>query len=228
MARRVWPFVWAVFALLSLAGCGLFERAERPAWRTQAENVCFARKLVKPSAYIVPSARNQRPGHLRHDPSAQGLCARRRRDQLDKPLTIDCPMIPAIEAWLEQVVQPAAKARFGQRVAGSTYSARIVAARSTISRARNCPNMRSAMRSTSPASPSPTAGDSIRARLEEDGHAGVGFSARSARGRLRVFHDRARTRRGRLPLQSLPSRPGHHGATNTGPRRYCKPSPRRT
>ena len=36
---------------------------------------------------------------------------------VDKTLTIDCPMIPALEAWLDAIVEPDAQARFGQRVA---------------------------------------------------------------------------------------------------------------
>ena len=48
---------------------------------------------------------------------------------VDKTLTIDCPMIPALEAWLNDIVEPDAQARFGQPVATSTSSAPIPAAR---------------------------------------------------------------------------------------------------
>ena len=63
---------------LSSRGCGWLERAERPAWRTQAENLCLSRGLVKPSAYVEPQPRNRRPRHLRPDPPVQGFGARRR------------------------------------------------------------------------------------------------------------------------------------------------------
>ena len=36
---------------------------------------------------------------------------------VDKTLTIDCPMIPALEAWLDAIVEPDAQTRFGQSVA---------------------------------------------------------------------------------------------------------------
>ena len=36
---------------------------------------------------------------------------------VDKTLTIDCPMVPALEAWLNSIVEPDAQTRFGQRVA---------------------------------------------------------------------------------------------------------------
>ena len=130
MARSVWPIFLGGFALFSLAGCGYVERAERPAWRTQAENLCLSRGLVKPSAYIEPRPEISGPGicGMTHPFKVSALA--NGAISLDKPLTIDCSMIPAIEAWLEQVVQPAAQARFGQRVVGldafGAYSCRSV------------------------------------------------------------------------------------------------------
>jgi Extensin-like protein C-terminus len=116
MARRVRPFVPALVAALSLAGCGFFGRPERPVWRTQAENACFARKLVTLSDTIATAPEIDGPGicgmtrPLKVSALADGAVG------VDKVLTIDCPMIPALEAWLRDIVQPDAEARFGQRV----------------------------------------------------------------------------------------------------------------
>ena len=130
MARRVRPFVLAFLAALSLAGCGFFGRPERPIWRTQAENACFARKLITLSDYIVAAHPIDGPGicgmtrPLKASAIADGSVG------LDKILTIDCPMIPALEAWLRGVVQPDAEARFGERVAAlnvfGAYSCRSI------------------------------------------------------------------------------------------------------
>src|SRR4051794_41088562 len=130
MARRVWPSALGGIALLGLAGCGWIEREQRPAWRTQAENVCLGQALVKPSAYIEPRPEISGPGicgmthPFRVGSVADGAVS------LDKPLTMDCSMIPAVETWLEQVVQPIALARFGTRVTGldvfGAYSCRSV------------------------------------------------------------------------------------------------------
>jgi hypothetical protein len=116
MARRVWPvFLW-LSATVSLAGCGFFGREERPIWRTQAENACFARNLVTPSASIVPAQEIDGPGicgmtrPLKVSALVNGTIA------VDKVLTIDCPMIPAMEAWLNDIVEPDAQSRFGQKV----------------------------------------------------------------------------------------------------------------
>ncbi len=39
------------------------------------------------------------------------------RVQLDAVATLDCPMIAALDEWIDRVVQPAAQARFGQPIA---------------------------------------------------------------------------------------------------------------
>jgi Extensin-like protein C-terminus len=116
-------------AALCLAGCGFSER-DRPVWRAQAENACFARKLITPSDFVVPAPEIDGPGicgmtrPLKVSALANGAIA------VDKVLTIDCPMIPALEAWLKDIVEPDAQARFGQRVATinvfGAYSCRSV------------------------------------------------------------------------------------------------------
>jgi hypothetical protein len=116
MARCVPPVAVLLFATASLAGCGFFGRPERPAWRAQAENACFARKLVNLSDYVALSQEIDGPGicgmtrPLKVSALANGAIA------MDKTLTIDCPMIPALEAWLNDIVEPEAQSRFGLRV----------------------------------------------------------------------------------------------------------------
>jgi hypothetical protein len=130
MARRVLPNSAGGVILLVLAGCGWIERAERPAWRTQAENVCLSRGLVRPSAFLEPQPEIDGPGicGMTHPfkVSALGDGA----VSVEKPVTIDCSMIPALEAWLTDVVQPIAQARFGSPVKGINafggYSCRSV------------------------------------------------------------------------------------------------------
>src|SRR6202034_1417793 len=92
-------------------------REERPVWRAQAENACFARKQVTLSDTIVSAPEIEGPGicgmmrPLKVSALDSGAIA------VDKALTIDCPMIPALEAWLNDIVETDAQARFGQRVA---------------------------------------------------------------------------------------------------------------
>ena len=93
------------------------------------------KRLLRPQArhpfrHIVPSPEIDGPGicgmtrPLKVSALADGKVA------VDKVLTIDCPMIPALEAWLNDIVQPDAEARFGQKVATlnvfGAYSCRSV------------------------------------------------------------------------------------------------------
>jgi len=226
MARCVRPVSLISCAALCLAGCGFFERAERPAWRAQAENACFARKLVTPSADIVPVSAIDGPGicgmtrPLHVSALAGGAVA------VDRVLTIDCPMIPALEAWLTDIVEPDAQARFGQRVATlnvfGAYSCRSV--------------------------------DNIAgARLSEHAFGNAvdvaGFTLADGR-EIDFVHDWKKTdgqegaflhdaQAGACQYFTTVLAPGadvyhynhihldlaNHGSTDTGPRRICKPTP---
>ena len=115
MARRVWPSVPAFIAVSLLSGCGFFSRPERPIWRTQAENACFARNLVTPSAYVVPSQEIDGPGICGMTRPLKVSALAGGKIGVDKTLVIDCPMIPALEAWLNDIVQPDAESAFRAR-----------------------------------------------------------------------------------------------------------------
>src|SRR5271166_1896490 len=226
MARCVRPLVLASVAALSVTGCGFFGHPERPVWRTQAENACFARKLVTLSDYIVPSREIDGPGicgmtrPLKVSALADGKVG------LDKVLIIDCPMIPALEAWLNDVVQPDAQARFGERVAAlnvfGAYSCRSI------------DNM---------------AGERLSEHAFGNAVDVAGFTLADGRS-IRFVRDwrQAGTQEGAFLREAHAGAcqyfttvlgPGadvfhynhihldlaNHGATNTGPRRICKPAP---
>ncbi|RYB07753.1 extensin family protein [Lichenibacterium ramalinae] len=106
----------AAAVLGALAGCSDSRRAERPPWRAKAEAVCLAKGLVSESASIRPF----------HEMSGPGICGAEHPFKvtaldggsvaLNATQTLDCPMIAALDAWVRDVVQPAAQARFGERV----------------------------------------------------------------------------------------------------------------
>src|ERR1700749_1723319 len=87
MARCVPPALLVLAAALCLTSCGFPGRPERPVWRAQAENACFARKQVTLSEAIVSAPE------------------------------IDGPGICGMQRWLNVIVEPDAQARFGQKVA---------------------------------------------------------------------------------------------------------------
>ena len=226
MARRVRPYLLALIAAVSLAGCGFFGRPERPIWRTQAENACFARKLVTLSNYVVAAHQIDGPGicgmarPLKVSALADGSVG------VDKVLTIDCPMIPALEAWLTDIVQPDAQARFGQKVATlnvfGAYSCRSVdniggaqlsehafgnavdVAGFTLADGRTLQFVRDWKKP-----------DTQEAAFLHEAHAGACQYFTTVLGPgADVFH-----------YNHIHLDLANHGATDTGPRRICRPTP---
>lgn len=116
MARRILPFAALAALIGTLAGCSNYQAAQRPAWRAQAENACFAQRPFALSAYIQPAREINGPGicgltrPLRVTALADGAVG------FNAPYTLDCPMVAALNEWLRDVVQPTAQARFGQNV----------------------------------------------------------------------------------------------------------------
>jgi hypothetical protein len=226
MARRVSPLVLSACALLSLSACGFLEHAERPAWRTQAENACLARKLVEPSAYITPAHEIDGPGicGLYHPFKVSGLA--NGAVSVDKPVTIDCSMIPALESWLAEVVQPSAQARFGQAVVGlnafGAYSCRSVdniqgaqLSEHSFGNAIDIAGFKLADGRSISIVEDWKKTDSQEAAFLHEIHAGACQHFTTVLGPgADVFH----YNHFHLDLAM-------HGSTNTGPRRYCKPLP---
>jgi hypothetical protein len=116
MARRVLPIATLLVAAFALAGCSLFQRPQRPAWRTQAEKACFAQKQVQFSSYVALAREIDGPGicgltmPLKVTALAGGTVA------IATTQTIGCPMTAALDQWIAEFVQPAALKRFGMPV----------------------------------------------------------------------------------------------------------------
>ncbi len=226
MARRVSPLLVCACALVSLSGCGFLERAERPAWRTQAEEACLSRKLVQPSAFITPAREIDGPGicGLYHPFKVSALA--NASVAIDQPVTMDCAMIPALESWLAESVQPVAQARFGQGVVGlnvfGAYSCRSVdniegaqLSEHAFGNAIDVAGFRLADGRSISVVENWKKTDSQEAAFLHEVHAGACQHFTTVLGPgADVFH----YNHFHLDLAM-------HGATDTGPRRYCKPTP---
>ncbi len=226
MARCVWPKAFGVLALFSLAGCGWLERAERPAWRTQAENSCLSRGLVRPSAYLAPLPEIDGPGicgmtrPFKVSALADGTVS------VDKAVTMDCSMIPALEGWLADVVQPSAQARFGASVVGlesfGAYSCRGIdniagaqLSEHAFGNAIDVAGFKLADGREISVVHDWKKADSQESAFLHEIHAGACQHFTTVLGPgADVFH----YNHFHLDLAM-------HGATNTGPRRYCRPQP---
>ncbi len=226
MARRVRPVLLVLSATLCLEGCGFFGRAERPVWRAQAENACFARRLVVPSDFIVPVPEIDGPGicgmtrPLKVSALANGAIA------VDKALTIDCPMIPALEAWLNDIVEPDAQARFGQRVATvnvfGAYSCRSI---DNIEGARLSEHaFGNAVDVAGFTLADGRAIDFVHDWKNTDGQEGA-FLHEAHAGACRYFTTVLAPGADVFHYNHIHLDLANHGSTNTGPRRICKPTP---
>jgi hypothetical protein len=117
MRRGVAQYLVGSVVLVLLSGCGLFKWEKRAAWRDEAEQACLAAKAVPVTAYVEPSREIDGPGAcgmlqpFKIAAFADGTVG------LSSRATLACPIIPEIDRWLLDVVQPAAQIYFGQPVA---------------------------------------------------------------------------------------------------------------
>jgi Extensin-like protein C-terminus len=226
MARCVWPILVGVCALFSLSGCGFFERAERPAWRAQAENACIARGQAQPSEFLTPKPAIDGPGicGMEHPFKVSGLNGG--AVSVDMPVTMDCSMIPALESWLNESVQPIAQARFGQAVVGlnafGAYSCRSVdniagaqLSEHAFGNAIDISGFKLADGRVISIVEDWKKADSQESAFLHEVHAGACEHFTTVLGPgADVFH-----------YNHIHMDLAMHGQTNTGPRRYCKPAP---
>jgi hypothetical protein len=113
MTRRVFVTAVSLAIVGSVAGCGIYERATRPAWRTQAENTCLAQHRIAQSEYIQPANEMSGPGICGLTRPFKVTALQNGAVAFNSTATLDCSMIAELDQWLLDIVQPAAQARFG-------------------------------------------------------------------------------------------------------------------
>ena len=106
----------AAAAVAALSGCSVPSRPQRPAWRAQAENVCLAERRVRPSAYVQMSNEVDGPGICGLTKPFKVTALQGGAVSFNATATLDCSMVAELDAWLADVVQPSAQARFGASV----------------------------------------------------------------------------------------------------------------
>jgi hypothetical protein len=141
MSRQVFVTLGVLAAVgLSVVGCSRFGKEQRAEWRGQAEAACIRSGAVKETQYVKIARALEGPGSCGADhpikvsafaTSDAALAAAAQTalpagfftprsgtllTRLNQEGTLTCPMYSAVNRWLEQVVQPAALARFGQPV----------------------------------------------------------------------------------------------------------------
>jgi hypothetical protein len=127
MRRGTVAFTALALVGLGLAGCGLYRFEQREAWRNQAEAACLSQKLVQPTAYMSRGSAIDGPGACGMNHPFKVAAFAGGSVGLTSAATLACPVIPTIDAWLAEVVQPAASLYFGSAVVevrSGSYSCR--------------------------------------------------------------------------------------------------------
>lgn len=127
MARGVSWFFVAPLVLLGLSGCK-FGLEQREPWRSAAEQRCLAEGSVKPSAYIQPMSPINGAGTCGMDRPFKISAFAGGTVEVAPKATLACPMTSSVDRWINEAIQPAAMAWFGQPVVKvkqmSSYSCR--------------------------------------------------------------------------------------------------------
>ncbi len=229
MACRILPFAAVATLIVALVGCSNYQRPQRPAWRTQAENACLAQGQVRASIQVQPAQEIDGPSICGLTRPFKVSALQDGAVTLSSTSTLDCPMIAALDAWLSTIVQPAAQARFGVPVAEvrsmGAYSCRPMNnqpgarfSEHSFGNALDVGGFRLADGREISIVRDWTRGDEASRAFLRDIHSGACGSFTTVLGPgSDMFH-----------YNHIHLDLAMHGATSTGPRRICKPRPQQT
>lgn len=127
MRRGVVAFAVLTLIGIGITGCGLSRHEQREPWRLQAEQACLSQKLARPTAYMAQMSEIVGPGTCGMTHPFKVAAFADGTVGLTTRATLACPMIPRIDTWLNEIVQPAAAAYLGSAVVevrSGSYSCR--------------------------------------------------------------------------------------------------------
>jgi hypothetical protein len=133
-ASRVVPLrrTFVAFLALLLVACGGEGERSKPreAWRNKAEAACLQAGLIAPSAFIVRRPTLNGPGNCGAKRPFTVSAALGGQVAIAPAAILACPMIPQLDRWLAEDVQPMAYTMLGEpvtalEVAGG-YSCRTI------------------------------------------------------------------------------------------------------
>ena len=114
--------------VLALASCGRAPREPRPPWRDEAERACLRSGVVRESAYVTRAPAIDGPGACGALSPFHVAALSDGKVGLTLPVslagrghkayaaTLTCEMVPALESWMNDKVQAAAAAVYGEPV----------------------------------------------------------------------------------------------------------------
>ncbi len=107
-----------LLAPLVLYGCGRGDSsstfvAKHEPWRAVDERQCLDSGIVRESRFVQTRSMLGGPSACGAEHPFEMSGARGGRVQLQPPAVLRCPMIPAVDRWVQDVVAPAARFHFG-------------------------------------------------------------------------------------------------------------------
>jgi len=123
-----WHRVLLVFAAVAaglLPGCSTgpdFVATYEP-WRAEEENACLASGVVHQTAFLQSRSALGGPSLCGTVRPFEMAAADQGRVSLKPPALLRCPMIPQVERWVRDTVEPAARYYFGAPLAELTVAA---------------------------------------------------------------------------------------------------------
>ncbi|MGI9405392.1 MAG: extensin family protein [Hyphomicrobiaceae bacterium] len=91
-------------------------KAKHEPWRAQVETACLNSGLVRSAPWIATKRGLGGPGVCGAIRPFRVAAASNGTVALNPPAILRCPMIPAVDRWMNTIVQPAASRHFGSRV----------------------------------------------------------------------------------------------------------------
>lgn len=111
---------------LLLWGCGTsgpsFVAKYEP-WRASEERACVAAGAVRQTNFIRSRSALGGPSYCGSETPYEMSAALGGRVLMQPPAMLRCPMIPQVERWVRDVVEPAARFHFGQSIVELTVAA---------------------------------------------------------------------------------------------------------
>jgi hypothetical protein len=117
LMRRVFLAVLP-FLALALNGCGggsggtNFVARHEP-WREEEESACMAAGVVRPSVFVQPKSALGGPSECGAARPFEMSAAAGGRVSMRPAAMLRCPMIPQVDRWVVETVEPAAQRHFG-------------------------------------------------------------------------------------------------------------------
>jgi hypothetical protein len=111
---------------LVLWGCGTvgpdFVAKEEP-WRAAEERSCVTSGTIRQTSFLRGRSALNGPSVCGASAPYEMSAADRGRVLMKPPALLRCPMIPQVDRWVREVVEPAARYHFGQSVSELTVAA---------------------------------------------------------------------------------------------------------